>query len=335
MARRVLPPPDAKGIVVEPNPDPADTLADFGFFAVLGTWMEEDVVEATVRNAFAQGVDDVFLVDNASTDATVARALAAGATLAESFKTKVYEEHVRVLLMNGVVARVSLDREVDHAWWLYLDADEFPEGPGGLTIRQYLSGLDRRFRLVGSTYYNHFPATKPENLAGFHPADLQPLCERYVRERPRFCDQDHFKHPLQRYDAGGPFIMSFIGFHSANTLSREPLLEPAGGIVTHHMQYREEAATRRRLDLLCGNALRNAHNDSVGNTAIRKRYESLDAVYAQRWDEVDNLRRREANAGVAPQPWSGPPGRRWYAPEELEDARRRWAADHGAPVGVD
>jgi hypothetical protein len=330
-----MPPPDAKGIVAEPNPDPPDTLGNFGFFAVLGTWMEEDVVEATVRNAFAQGVDDVFLVDNASTDATVERALGAGATLAESFKTKAYEEHVRVLLMSGVVARVSLEREVDHAWWLYLDADEFPEGPGGLTIRQYLSGLDRRFRLVGSTYYNHFPTAKPENLPGFHPADLQPLCERYVRERPRFCHQDHFKHPLQRYDAGGPFIMSFIGFHSANTLAKEPLVEPVGGIVTHHLQYREEAATRQRLDLLCGNARRNAHNDSVGNTAIRKRYESLDAVYAQRWAEVDNLRQREANAGVAPQPWSGPVGPRWYAPDELEDARRRWAADHGTPARVD
>jgi len=49
--------------------------------------MEEDVVEATVRNAFAQGAEAVYLVDNASTDATVARAEAAGATVAEIFAT--------------------------------------------------------------------------------------------------------------------------------------------------------------------------------------------------------------------------------------------------------
>ena len=49
--------------------------------------MEEDVVEATVRNAFAQGVEAVYVVDNASTDATVERAVAAGATFVESFHT--------------------------------------------------------------------------------------------------------------------------------------------------------------------------------------------------------------------------------------------------------
>jgi hypothetical protein len=64
------------------NPVDPDTLPEFRFFAVLGTWMEEDVVEATVRNAFAQGVEAVYLVDNASTDATVEWAVAAGATLA-------------------------------------------------------------------------------------------------------------------------------------------------------------------------------------------------------------------------------------------------------------
>jgi glycosyltransferase involved in cell wall biosynthesis len=324
LARRLLRRPDGRGVVAEPNPDRPRTLPDFRFFAVLGTWMEDDVVEATVRNAFAQGVEAVFLVDNASTDQTVARAEAAGAVLAESFRTQVYEEHVRVLLMSGVVARESLRCEADHVWWLYLDADEFPEGPDGMTIREYLATLDARFRLVGSTYYNHFPGAAPQNLPGFHPTDLQPLCERYVRERPTFCAQDHFKHPLQRYDLGGPFVMSFIGFHSANTLARTPLLEPVGGIVTHHMQYRDEAVTRRRLELLCGGGERNAHNDSLGNTAIRKRFESLDAVYAQRWDEVDNLRVREANSGVAPSPWPGPLGPRWYTPADLERARRRW-----------
>ena len=335
VARRLLRRPDGRGVVAESNPEAARTLPDFRFFAVLGTWMEEDVVEATVRNAFAQGVEAVFLVDNASTDATVARAEAAGAVLAESFRTKVYEEHVRVLLMSAVVARESLRCEADHVWWLYLDADEFPEGPDGLTIREYLASLDRRFRLVGSTYFNHFPNSTPQNLPGFHPVDLQPLNERYVRERPKFCGQDHFKHPLQRYDLGGPFVMSFIGFHSANTLARTPLLEPVGGILTHHVQYRDEAVTRRRLELLCGTDPRNAHNDALGNTAIRKRFESLDAVYAQRWADVDNLRVREANAGVAPTPWRGPVGPRWYTPAELDAARRHWHEEHEVHAGAE
>ena len=151
-------------------------------FAVLGTWMEEDVVEATVANAFAQGVEAVYLVDNASTDGTVDRAVAAGAVVAESYRTEAYEERIRMLLMNAVVARVSLASDAQHIWWLWLDADEFPEGPEGVTIGDYLRGLDRRFRLVGSTYFNHFPTDSPMYIPGFHPIDFQAMCQRV---RPR------------------------------------------------------------------------------------------------------------------------------------------------------
>jgi glycosyltransferase involved in cell wall biosynthesis len=312
-------------VVSAPNPADPETLTHFRFFAVLGTWMEEDIVEATVRNAFAQGVEAVYLVDNASTDATVERAVAAGATLAESFETRVYEEHVRVLFMNAVVARESLACGAEHVWWLWLDADEFPEGPDGMTIAEYLRTLDRRFRLVGSTFYNHYPSGKPEYIPGFHPLDFQPLCERYVRVLPRFCDQWHFKHPLQRFDNTGPFVMSIIGFHSANTMNPAPLLEPVGGIVTHHVQYREESFTRARMERLCGGVGRNTYNHSIGNTEIGKRFASLDAIYAQRWGDVDNLRVREANRGVHPQPWNGPaPAHPWYGTEEIEAARRAW-----------
>ena len=58
----------------EDNPDHPLLLDDFRLFAVIKSWMDEDIIEATVRNAFVQGADAVFLVDNASTDATLARA---------------------------------------------------------------------------------------------------------------------------------------------------------------------------------------------------------------------------------------------------------------------
>jgi hypothetical protein len=308
-------------IARQTNPADAELLPEFRLFALLGTWMEEDVVEATVRNAFAQGVEAVYLVDNASTDATVERAQAAGAVLAESFRTDVYQEDLRILLMNAVVARVSLDSGAAHVWWLWLDADEFPEGPEGTAIAEYLRTLDRRFRLVGSTYYNHFPTEKPEYLPGFHPVDFQPMCERFVRD-PRPCSQEHFKHPLQRFDRAGPFLMSLIGFHSANTLANRSLLEPEGGIVTHHVQYREEAATRARMQLVAGDR-------AVTPTTVsqHKRFESLDAVYGGRWQDVDNLRTRGPSRGVHPRPWSDPgAARRWYAPDDLDTARSRWLA---------
>jgi len=275
-------------------------------------------------------------VDNDSSDATVERAVGAGAVLAESFHTESYQEHIRVLLMNAVVARVSLETGEPHVWWLWMDADEFPEGPDGTTVLEYLRTLDRRFRVVGSTYYNHFPTDKPEYLRGFHPVDLQPMCELYVRDRLRFCPQPHFKHPLQRFDSSGPFAMSIIGFHGVNTLAAEPLLEPRGGIVTHHVQYRDEELTRARMVRLCAGEGRNSHNHALGNTEIGKRFASMDAVYARRWGEVDNLRVRGPSSGVHPERWPQPPAHRWYTPEDLELARAKWTSERhlqdGAPL---
>jgi hypothetical protein len=116
------------------------------------------------------------------------------------------------------------------------------------------------------------------------------------------------------------------GFHSATLRTGEPLWEPEGGIVTHHVQYREEAFTRARLELLCGTA-RNTHNDVIGNTDMQKRFESLDAVYAHRWRDVDSLRRRDALRGVHPEPWPDrQAARRWYTPQDLDEARLRWSA---------
>ena len=39
-------------------------------YAIICTWNEEDIIASTVRHAFAQGCDKVFVVDNGSTDAT-------------------------------------------------------------------------------------------------------------------------------------------------------------------------------------------------------------------------------------------------------------------------
>ena len=295
--------------------------------------MEEDVVEATVRNAFAQGVEAVYLVDNASTDATVERALAAGATLAESFTTDVYEERIRILFMNGVVARVSLSSGAPHVWWLWLDGDEFPEGPDGMTIADYLRTLDRRFRLVGSTYYNHFPTAVPASVPGFHPLDFQPMCEKFVPDQPHYCTQPHWKHPLQRFDRQGPFLGALQGFHGATVLMGAKVVEPVGGIVTHHFPYREEAATRKRMELLCGGVDRNAYNDSIGNSSIKKRFDTLDAVYAGRFDMVDSLEGHVPRLGVHPEAWKGAPSPRWYDAARLEGVRgtRTAGADAGDP----
>jgi hypothetical protein len=61
-----------------PGPGEARLFDRVGLYAIVVTWMEADVIAATVANALAQGCDRVLLVDNDSPDDTVARAVAAG-----------------------------------------------------------------------------------------------------------------------------------------------------------------------------------------------------------------------------------------------------------------
>jgi hypothetical protein len=131
-----------------------------------------------------------------------------------------------------------------------------------------------------------------------------------------------------RFDRKDLFIMAGGGFHTGTLRTREPLIEPTQGIVTHHITYREESVSRRRLELLCGGPARNQSNNAVGNLTIQRRFESLDAVYSQNWDKVNNLRGEEPVFGVQPKPWPDPTStRRWYDERELEAAKEKWRAD--------
>jgi glycosyltransferase involved in cell wall biosynthesis len=311
-------------VMHEPFPSDSDPIGEFSLCAVVKTWMDEDVIEATVRSAMAQGVDSIYIVDNGSTDDTIAIAEAAGATVAEVYRTKAFDGRLAQTLMNAVAARESLRNGAPHVWWLYLDTDEFPEGPGGLTIREYLASLDRRFRMVGASYVNHFPSGKPEYLSGFHPIDLQPLCYDFTPARWPPCAWGHWKHPLQRFDMDGQFILSNDGSHTA--FSNDLLIAPTGGIVTHHFQYRDEAYTRAKLELTCGpESTRTARHEATGFDGFVRRRASLDAVYAGRWADVDTIPIVDPNAARHPKPWPSMDSvRRWYRLDELAEARQRW-----------
>jgi hypothetical protein len=254
-------------------------------FAVLSTWMEEDVVSATVANCFEQGCEGVYVVDNGSSDETVVRAVAAGAVLARSYATEQYDEDERMRLMHGVVDEVSLQSGDDHVWWLWVDADEFHHGPAGLTVRDHLETLDRRFRIVGARFFNHFPSGDPAYLEGQHPLDFQPLC--YELALPRYCQLGHFKHPLQRWDRNGAAIRSNPGFHIA--FCSETLLEPDEPIFAHHFPFRDEATTRAWTYRLFG------VGDAEGARALTEdrtqsfralRLRLLDAVYRGKWADL-------------------------------------------------
>ena len=321
----------------QPGPGEADPLPRVGLYAIVVTWMEADVIEATVANALAQGCDRVLLVDNDSPDDTVVRAEAAGGELARSFSTPQLDELLKIRVLNETVAEVSEAGDLDHIWWLWLDADEFVHGPGGATVRELVTGLDRRFRIVGSRYFNHFPKGAPESLPGLHPLDFQPLCQE---KAGNLCAAGHRKHHLQRWDRSGPAITSGLGFHAAR--ADVTLVELAASTFTHHFPYRLEADTRARFDALCGRdgsgrARVDPYDQQIRHNAgtvsdMSKRYRTLDHVYAGEWSEVENLRRHGERMGVEPEPWAAlvdpadAASARWYEPAARDAATESWRA---------
>ncbi|MDQ1520750.1 MAG: hypothetical protein QOI55_1823 [Actinomycetota bacterium] len=314
----------ARWVAVEEQPRSPQPLEDFRLFAIVCAWMEGDVIGATVANAFAQGCERVYLVDNASPDDTVEAAVAAGAVLAESFSTDRFEETLRFDIMNRVVREVS-DAETDeHIWWLWLDADEFPHGPGGATVREHLTQLDRRFRIVGSRFINHFPDRQPAYVRGFHPLDFQSLGEEHTQG---FCG--HRKHSLQRYDRGRPPITCDLGIHRALSDER-PLLEPTEPIFLHHFPYRDPTATRHRLATLCGvddDGSSRVREDDRAVDGMVSRFDTLDAVYRGDWANVRNYRNDGAWSVARPVPWES-----LCSPEDL--TVKRWYTLDDTNTGV-
>ena len=296
-------------ITTLPNPRNAKVLPHFRLFAILGTWMEADIVGANIRNAITQGCERVYLVDNGSTDGTVEIARAEGAILARSFQTDRYDETLRLRHMNDVVAEISDSENDQHIWWLFLDSDEFPHGPWGLTLHEYLKTLDERFRIVGTRFFDHYPSGTPQYVVGRHPLDFQLLCEELAFP---MCPSNHRKHPLQRYDRGGVPIVCGNGFHSARC--GELLYEPTQPAFLHHFPFRQQEKTRQRLEALWTKDQSGAARALESrDTHMLARSRSFDAVYAHDWANVVNfitldpmcsdLKSRPADVGVHPKPW--------------------------------
>jgi len=302
-----------------PNPDPLPVR----LFGIVGTWHEGDVIEATVHNAFAQGCERVFIVDNESPDDTVERAAAAGAEIACVYHTDYYDERIRLAKMSGIIDAVSSEVAADHVWWLLSDADEFFHGPAGLRVVDYLAGLDGRFRVVGARVFEHFPTTEPANVRDRHPLDYQPSCQE---TQIAWCSLRHWKHPLIRWDRSGPEVRLEAGFHRARAPVR--VEEPRKGVFMHHFRYRNRLETTERLRRLCepqeGGVVRSALDDaSQGqDSAARRRWVTLDYVYSQDWAHVERQTSRGSRPGVDPRPWTSlvSPAdasvARWYSGQE-------------------
>lgn len=306
----------------EPQPKDPQPIGPAPLYGIIAPWCEADVIGSTVANAFAQGCERVLIVDNDSPDDTVAEAKAAGAEIALVYHTDYYDEPLRISLVREVIESTSRESGADHVWWLTSDADEFVHGPGGLTVREYLDQLDRRFRVVGSRVFNHYPSDRPAHVRGRHPLDYQPLCQEV---RLAWCSLWHWKHPLFRWDRFGTQLGPDRGFHRIARCG-ERLTEPREPIYLHHFQYRDCEATYARMRRLCeaseggdGAPTRIARDtERLGGAGQSWRFTVLDHVYAAEWDQVPL---RTTNDRVA----LGLDLRRWADQVPPEDAAvKRW-----------
>ena len=279
----------------------ASPIQNFALYAVIGTWMEEDIIADTVRNSFNQGATRVFILDNESPDDTVNEARNAGAELGMSYNTEHFECAYQAALINEFIQYISRNCSHDHVWWMLHDADEFlcPEGAG--TIRDFIGSLDRRFRVVGARVLNHYPTPGgPAHIPGEHPINQQPLCQEISS---KICDQRHLKHPLLRWDRHGPRIDASPGFHRAEP-SQSPWIEPVGSVIMHHFPFRNEEATRRRMDALWSSQdTSRAKLNDPGTDHMQARAQSLDAVYTGDWGRVRNYDPEGPEEGVQLVDW--------------------------------
>lgn len=204
--------------------------------AITCVWNEEDIIAASVKNCFAQGCDNVFIVDNASTDNTVPRALAAGARLALSFESKFFDERQKIVHLNAVVSFFNKVFPDPSIWWLYFDADEFPCIANGSRLADLVAGLDRAVIGLHGYLSDHIPTHAPYSHEERHPADFMPLCEK----------SDTYKIPLLRYDKGRPHFFSAGGAHEFNS-NGESVLVAMDALDIHHFPVRNPKHTLTRL----------------------------------------------------------------------------------------
>lgn len=207
--------------------------------AIMCVWKEEDIIESTVKHAFAQGCSNVFIVDNASIDRSVENAVNAGATIATYFESKYFDEIQKITHMNTVVRNYNEQSDEEHIWWLYLDDDEFPNIDCDLTILDFLKQLDFSVRAVQGYFYNHIPTHSPYNVSGYHPADFMQIANK----------SGTYKIPLIRYDKGKPHFYSGVGAHNFDTCG-ESVSIASDVLNIHHFNYRRQEDTFRRLKQL-------------------------------------------------------------------------------------
>jgi glycosyltransferase involved in cell wall biosynthesis len=224
----------------------------------------------------------VLVIDDASDDATAQEAAAAGAQVLRTRSSGAYSEAVRTQRFRDAIAAGTDSRGGD-VWWLVLDADEFPRGPDGTTVRELVEDAPPWVDVVGARVLDHVPALAVEYVARRPPLDYFPQARWFATA---FCARGHWKHPLMRVRRPGD-IVPLPGHHTVATGDGRRAREHAASLLMHHfpLRARERAEGRLRRSMAPGGRYA-ASPDGFTHDRLRERLEALEHLYSGRYERV-------------------------------------------------
>lgn len=282
-------------------------------------WNEDDVIYATVRNLLLEGADEVFVLDDASDDDSVSEAEAAGATVIRDESDGKFDELRRTRRMLEVIDERTraAGRPV---WWIVVDADEFPRGPRGTTIRDLVRTLPPSVDTVGSRVLEHYPGRTSAPKPRHHPLDELPNARWH--DNPS-CPAGHWKHQLLRVREPGSLRFMFGRHTIAAPSGRRPVVESEASLLMHHFPLRGREWTEEKFRLAGSAAGRyGASSDSFVKQRLEKRLRMLGLAYAEEYHLLPNM--------FPGEPRTGTPVRDWR--ELVPQAERACAHEAGAPL---
>lgn len=276
-------------------------------YGLCQAWNEDDVIYATVRNLFLQGADEVFVIDDASDDDTPVEARAAGATVIGDASDGTFDEVRRTRRIAEVIEERSAaaDRDV---WWIMVDADEFPRGPGARTIRDLALALPPSVDTIGSRVLEHYPSGRSEPRRRHHPLDELPLAHWHVNPA---CPAGHWKHQMMRVREPGE-LRFMMGRHTiAAPAAGKPVVESRESLLMHHFPLRARWRTEERFRT--ANSPAGRYGGSGNEFRIRRvetRLRTLALCYAEEYESLPVMYPGERRFGVEVRDWRGLVGAR-------------------------
>ncbi len=284
----------------EPGPARDEPHAEPLLYGLCQAWNEDDVIYATVRNLFLQGADRVFVIDDASDDGTASEARAAGATVVRDQSDGTFDELRRTGRISQVIEEVT-EAAGRPVWWIVVDADEFPRGPGRATVGDLVRTLPPWVDTVGSRVLEHYPSGRSRPEPRHHPLDELP--DARWHNNPS-CPAGHWKHQLLLVRRPGELRFMFGRHTIAARPDLRPVAESEASLLMHHFPLRERERAERKLRLAGSESGRyGAGSDGFVKRRNELRLRMLALAYEERYDLLPNSFPGEPRKGTSVRDW--------------------------------